>query len=299
MALLRLVALIVLIFAGSNVALADERYAPLAQMPFEINENGAPMIAAQVNDEGPFYFVLDTGATGTTIRPPLVARLRPPKMARELRGLQGMGGETIADLYRLDSIAYGPLRAENILAPLFEQPKLRWREAAGVAGIDILRGHAVEFDFPARALRLHRRFSGGRGWRRVASRFNKAGYAFIPFSVNGISGEGFLDTGAATTILNPAFAGALGLRPGDPRLTRTASVGGIEGARIPLYAGPTARMSLGGRPLPSAPPQFADLPIFDHLAPPGGRLAILGSDLLAHARFVIDYPGRAVWLHTP
>jgi predicted aspartyl protease len=294
-----LFAALLLWLCGFGLAKADERYAPLAQMPFELAETGAPLIAAQVNGEGPFYFVLDTGATGTTIRPPLVARLNPPKMAGAAQGLQGMGGAIDADLYRLDSVAYGPLRAENILAPVFELPRLRWREAAGVAGIDILRGHAVEFDFPARAIRLHRGFQGGRGWRRVSARFNRAGYAFVPFSVNGIAGEGFLDTGAATTILNPAYARALGLRAGDPRLRRTASVGGVEGARIPLFAGPQARMSIGGRSLKPAPPQFAELPIFARLAPPGGRIAIVGSDLLAGVRFVIDYPGRAVWFHGP
>jgi predicted aspartyl protease len=296
---LRVFALLLWVFAVCNVVIADERYAPLAQMPFELAETGSPVIAAQVNDQGPFWFVLDTGATGTTIRPPLVAQLKPPKMAGEMRGLQGMGGETSADLYRLDRIAYGPLRAENILVPVFELPRLRWREAAGVAGIDILRAHAVEFDFPARALRLHRGFGGGRGWARVPARFNRGGYAFVPFSVNGITGEGFLDTGAATTILNPAYARALGLRPGDPRLTRTASVGGVEGARLPLFAGPPARMTLGGQALPTQPPQFADLPIFGRFTRPGGRMAIVGSDVLAKVRFVIDYPGQAVWFHAP
>jgi predicted aspartyl protease len=296
---LRVFAVLLWFFAVFGVAIADERYAPLAQMPFEISETGSPIIAAQVNDQGPFWFVLDTGATGTTIRPPLVAQLNPPKMAGEMRGLQGMGGETSANLYRLDSIAYGPLRAEGILAPVFELPRLRDREAAGVAGVDILRAHAVEFDFPARALRLHRGFRGGRGWTRIAARFNRGGYAFVPFSVNGITGEGFLDTGAATTILNPAFARALGLKVGDPRLSRTASVGGVEGARLPLFAGPPARMILGGQPMPVAPAQFANLPIFGRFTSPGGRMAIVGSDLLAKVRFVIDYPAEAVWFHGP
>lgn len=283
----------------SNAARGDERYAPSAQMPMDIAETGSPVIPAQVNGRGPFWFLLDTGATGTTIRPPLVATLSLPKMAAQVTGLQSMGGTLSADLYRLERINYGPLESLNPLTPSFDRPVMRSHPLSGVAGIDLLRAHAVEFDFPARAIRMHRGFQGGRGWRQMPSRFNEAGYAFVPYSVNGVMGEGFIDTGAASTILNGAFVTALGFAPGGQGIHKAALVGGVEGARIPLYATPNAAMTLGPVTLPPQPAQFADVPIFARLGAPGARVAILGADILSKQRFVIDYPGRAVWIYAP
>jgi predicted aspartyl protease len=285
------------LFLSLPAVQADERYAPLAQMPMEISDNGSPLIPAQVNRDGPFWFLLDTGATGTTIRPPLVEKLGLQKMAAQVSGLQSMGGSLSADLYRVESIHYGPLEALNILAPSFERPVSKSHQLHGVAGIDILRRYAVEFDFAARSIRLHDGFRGGRGWVRVPSRFNRSGYAFVPFSVNGVGGEGFIDTGAASTILNPMFGHALGFKAGGPGTHVTAYVGGVEGARIPLHATGKSRFAIGPVTLPERPANFADLPIFARLGPPGARTAILGSDILKNRRFVVDYPGKSVWFH--
>lgn len=290
-------ALLSFLFLASLSARADERYAPLAQMPMDLADTGSPVVPAQVNARGPFWFLLDTGATATTIKPHLVLTLKLPKMAAQVSGLQSMGGSLSADLYRLDSIHYGPLEARNTLSPSFERPNLRSHPIMGVAGIDILRGHAVEFDFKARTIRLHKGFRGGRGWVRMTARFNTNGYAFIPYSVGGVDGEGFIDTGAVSTILNSAFVKALGHAPDGTGLKKTALVGGIEGARIPLYATPPKTMSLGSIKLPDSAAQFADVPIFSRLGPASRPLAILGSDILVRQRFVIDYPSQAVWWH--
>jgi predicted aspartyl protease len=276
---------------------ADERYSPLAQMPMDISASGCPVIPAQVNGKGPYWFLLDTGATSTTIRPQLAAALGLPKMAAQISGLQSMGGTMSADLYRVESINYGPMEAKNVLAPMFTLPESRSHPLMGVAGIDILRGHAIEFDFVQRTIRLHQGFRGGRGWVRSPARFSKSGYAFVPFSVNGISGEGFLDTGATSTILSPAYAAALGHAAHGAGVSQGGFIGGVEGARIPLYATPKMKHALGPRAVPDRPALFADLPIFARLGPPNARVAILGADILHKHRFVVDYPGQAVWWH--
>jgi predicted aspartyl protease len=281
----------------SPAARASETYAPLAQLPMDISATGTPVIPAQVNGEGPFWFLLDTGATSTTIRPQLVEKLGLPKMAAQVTGLQSMGGTMSADLYRVESIHYGPLEARNVLSPMFERPASRSHPLYGVAGIDILRGHAVEFDFSKKAIRLHREFRGGRGWVRLPARFSRKGYAFVPFSVNGVEGEGFLDTGATSTILNATFFAALGLAKDTPGISSRSQIGGIEGARIPLYSTLRTKQFLGPVAMPDRRVHFAELPIFDRLGRPGARVAILGADVLADQRFVVDYPSKSVWWH--
>jgi predicted aspartyl protease len=288
-----------LIFAAlfwlSAGAIADERYAPLAQMPMQMSDTGVPVIPAQVNRQGPFWFLLDTGATATTIRPPLVQSLNLPKMAAQVTGLQSMGGTLSADLFRLDSIHYGPLEARNVLSPSFERPILRSHPVMGVAGIDILRAHAVEFDFKANAIRMHQGFRGGRGWVQLPTRFGPGGYAFVPYEVGGVLGEAFIDTGATSTILNGAFVMALGLSTESAGVKNVGFIGGVEGARIPLYRSAAYRQTLGRARLPERAIQFADLPIFARLSPAGTRTAILGADMLRKQRFVMDYPGKSVW----
>lgn len=291
---MRLVFLAVLFWLSTS-AQADERYAPLAQMPMQLSDAGIPVIPAQVNKQGPFWFLLDTGATGTTIRPPLVQALSLPRMAAQVTGLQSMGGTLSADLFRVDSIHYGPLEARNILSPSFERPTMRSHPLMGVAGIDILRAHAVEFDFKAKTIRMHQGFRGGRGWTPLPTRFGPGGYAFVPYEVGGVLGEAFIDTGATSTILNAAFVKALGLSTGAPDVKDIGFIGGVEGARIPLYRSAKLKQRLGAARLPDRPVQFADLPIFARLSPEGSRTAILGADILRAQRFVVDYPAKSVW----
>ena len=208
-----------------------------------------------------------------------------------LAALAGLVGSARAD-ERYAPLAQMPL---NILAPSFERPNLRSHPVQGVAGIDILRGYAVEFDFKARTIRLHDGFRGGRGWVRLPTRFNASNYAFVPYSIDGVGGEAFIDTGATSTVLNATFVKALGLDPNGKDARKVGFIGGVEGARIPLYVTPAYRQALGPVRLPHRGANFADLPIFARLSPPGTRAAILGADVLRAQRFVVDYPGRSVW----
>src|SRR3546814_16344438 len=71
---------LVALLGGSFVApstMAAEQGAPTC-LPIEAGDDGTPIIRANINGAGPFAFVPDTAASGTTIDPARAAPLAPP-----------------------------------------------------------------------------------------------------------------------------------------------------------------------------------------------------------------------------
>ena len=105
------------------------------EMAFELaGPNGAAlMVPVHVNGEGPFRFVLDTGATITCVE-----------------------GTTRMRLVRLDSLRVGGARAEGITACALDLAHTAaiGVEIEGLLGLDFLRSYRVTLDFDRQVLLL-------------------------------------------------------------------------------------------------------------------------------------------------
>src|SRR5438128_1067521 len=77
--------------------------APDGCLAVEIGDGGSPVVRATVTDQGPFDFVLDTAASGTTLDETTAARLGLTRdTATETA--EGLGGPTDVHLYRVPSL---------------------------------------------------------------------------------------------------------------------------------------------------------------------------------------------------
>jgi predicted aspartyl protease len=268
----------------------------------EIGDGGSPVIATTVNGAGPFWFVFDTGASGSTLLPPILTQLTLPPLPKGFDEVSTAGGSSRSvNFFRVDSLRAGPLFAARVPAPLFQQPVFKSHTLAGVAGVDMARDHAVEFDLAARVMRVHATgFRGGPGWTRVPSRYDaKAGAFFIGFTVNGVDGEGFIDTGAQRTILGPRFVRALGWHTDTTGRRAVGSAAGAEGKPVPIFMRRVDGFALGSRAFPAGSVLFGDLSHFQRMEQRGANAAIIGMDFLGRMRFLIDYPRKAVWMYSP
>src|SRR5438128_1626671 len=85
----------------------------MSSVPFRLTGSAQPLaiVQAHVNDQGPFEFILDTGAGTTIVDPPLAERLRLDTGERKMA--RGAGGEAETHLAVLETIRVGSARLER------------------------------------------------------------------------------------------------------------------------------------------------------------------------------------------
>lgn len=128
------------------------------EVPFELvpPNDAAIIVPVKINGQGPFKFVLDTGATFTCIDQKLVDQL---KLA-EWRGPLGIGviqpTEGAVKLVSLDTFEVGNVKATEMKACAIDLSRLPMGglDARGLVGLNFLKSFQVRIDFKKRILRL-------------------------------------------------------------------------------------------------------------------------------------------------
>lgn len=280
---------------GLAIAAPARAEEPAACLPIEIGDEGTPIIRAKVNDQGPFAFVLDTAASGSTIDPARAAQIGLPRDAKTEQA-QGMGGGVAVHFHRVRSIEAGPVLLRDVVVPSLPAPSFDSHDVAGLAGVDLLADRLTIWMPGTGCVRIGP--GGARAvsaeWRPVAAKWLQPWKIMLPVRIGNASGWGLLDTGAQYTTLNPAFARRAGLDPG--RLRPGGSIEGIDGRPLPLLQGEAADIAVGPWQWRRRAVRVGALPVFDRLAGAGDMLAILGMDWLAQEGFAVDYRSQSVWL---
>ncbi|GAA2099317.1 retropepsin-like aspartic protease [Actinomadura alba] len=141
-------------------ALGDSRMArPRAEGGFTVpirvvTERGATIVFVQVmvNGRGPFDFILDTGASSSSVDRSLVQQLQLPPTGATAH-VQGIAGEALAPVVRIRVWTLGGQVLRSRAMPVFELGDSR---VAGLLGSDELRRFgAVTVDYRRQRLTLH------------------------------------------------------------------------------------------------------------------------------------------------
>ena len=128
------------------------------QVNFELAapNDAAIIVPVKINGQGPYRFVLDTGATFTCIDQKLVDQLKLP----EWRGQFGIGvlqpTEGAVKLVSLDTFEVGNVKATDMKACAIEFSRLQTGglDARGLVGLNFLKSFQVRIDFKKKVLRL-------------------------------------------------------------------------------------------------------------------------------------------------
>ena len=128
------------------------------EVAFELSGPGgaALMVPVYVNGQGPFRFVLDTGATLTCVDQQIAARLELPQ-ARGVTGVgAGVGSSGRMQIVRVDSVRLGAARAEELMACALDLQHTGsvGLEIDGLLGLNFLRAFRVTIDFEREILLL-------------------------------------------------------------------------------------------------------------------------------------------------
>ena len=249
------------------------------------------LLPVQVNDQGPFDFILDTGA-GTSLLSSGLAKQLAINLIGSKEG-QSAGGKVAVSLGRVNSLAVGGIRLENVDVGIVDLAHIGETIGAkidGDLGYNFLRHFRVTIDYRDCELRLDdpKRVGSFRSARaQVPIRLAHPAKPLILVDVHA-NGRGpfqfAIDTGTSTSAITPELAKQLGV-VGSPIGPVTTG-----GAHVAVTAGALKSFTVGKAKIDNMAVVVADF--FTMLSEAvGAKLdGIVGYNFLRDYKVVIDYP---------
>lgn len=287
-------------------AAAQDPLDPLADdQPIQLLSNLFTRVGAavSVNGNGPFTFVIDTGAGTTSIADTLADRLQLPPMASVL--VHGITEARVTRSVAVNRLQLSGLGFRSLSCPVFPRDQLG---ADGLIGLDVLDRFRLKFNVERRTASLNVRglsirmggdmVTGSRlrreGMRSVRGRFGQM--IMTQISVDGQPTAAFIDSGAQYSIGNMALRQAASARRRDGgRVARQVPLYGVTGQSLSADLAMIDDLRFGPQRLGPTPMLFADLHCFDTLGLSGRPALLIGADLLGRFREVtLDFPGNLV-----
>lgn len=244
--------------------------------------------AVMLNGQGPFQFVVDTGANQSVISQEVAQQLGLPAAgAVELHGVAGIDTVPTAVATRFE---IGARRYDNVRMPVIPEASIG---AAGIIGVDLLKKSRVQLNFGAHELNISPSAPFSFDPFAVVVRARRRGgqLLIVDTDLAGIRVDAFLDTGAQRSIGNKALLDLATLRMPQSKFFDVA-ITSVTGRTIQGQLANIPVMRVGHVRLVNLALTFADLHIFQiwNLETPA---ILLGMDALGtFDRVSLDF-GRA------
>lgn len=184
--------------------------------PSQQDFRGRIVAPVYVNGQGPFRFIVDTGANRSVLSPRLVERLG--LTARGESAVHTIHGETQAPLVAVQSLRYGELALPSDELPMMGGGVLAGEH--GLLGVDGLRERRLRIDFESSCIEILPSRAAGplRGWVRLDGEIRFGHLLLVRGAIRGLRVNILIDTGSDTSLANTALAEALRTRMRAPIL---------------------------------------------------------------------------------
>ncbi len=246
-------------------------------------------IPVTLNGQGPFPFVIDTGADRTVISAELARSLNLPQ--GPLVSVTNSGGVDAAPTALIAALQVGGRSGGPVEAPVLSAVNLG---ALGMLGIDVLKDRHIVLDFNTRRLTSTESqgppTEAGAIVVRGKSRFGQL--ILMDATVRGVPVLVILDSGAQNSVGNLALESVLRAvqGPADPRLAKVVSV---TGRTTPASFRDIADARVGALVIHNMPLAFADLHTFHRFGLVDQPAMLLGMDVLKLCgRVTVDFKRR-------
>jgi hypothetical protein len=270
---------------------------PLFAAPTRLDRIGRVMAEVMVNGRGPFRFVIDTGASRSTLAPHLAKSLGLTKAGRNVM-LNGVTGVAEVPTVIVDTLDVGALQFKNQHLPvIFTSIMGNADGILGVAGFDDQR---IDVDFkrdrvtvlPSNGRRPH--------YSLVTTRVERNDNGLMIFDVRigrRIKAKAVLDTGAERTLGNLALQRALN----NGRKNREPVSAVVHGATPDIADGDVQEIkqaNIGDMTLTNLEVIFADFHVFKLWGLDQQPAMLIGMDMIGVLeRLVIDYRRNEVSMY--
>ena len=168
---------------------------------------GRAVALIRINGQGPFRFIIDTGANRSVLSQALATRLG---LAHTGEGVvHSIDGAELARLVNVESLSFGALRLSGGDTPVLDGPMLDGEH--GLLGVDGMAGRLLHVDFTRRCVEIYE--SGAQlpmqGWLSVPARMRFGSLLMVPGEIVGVRVNVLIDTGSNISLANGRFRDAL------------------------------------------------------------------------------------------
>jgi len=270
---------------------------PTAAIALKIDESERYTVPVRINGQGPFRFIIDTGADRSVISDKVAARLglvaNGQVAIHSMSGLNTVGSVTLATLQPAPGVI-----VRNIETPILSEGDLG---AEGLLGVDSLQGQEIVLDFTAKTMEVRpasKRYAPqpkedhGAIIIYARSRFGQlilvdSDYHDLPIRV-------VLDTGGEVSVANSALR-RLVHQAGHGYDVQPVSILSVVGKSVPADYSQLDEIHIGKIGLEHTPVAFADVHPFDRFGLTHQPAMLLGMDMMRlFRRVTIDFANRRV-----
>jgi predicted aspartyl protease len=256
------------------------------------------LLPVSVNGQGPFEFILDTGA-GTSLLSPELAHKIGAKIIGAKEG-QSAGGKVSVSLAKVDSLAVGDTRRDDVdvgIVDLSHIGKAIGAKIDGDLGYNFFNRFQITIDYQNCEIRFEDPkpvgYFGASARAEIPLRLANPAKPLILVDtyLNGLGPFQFaVDTGTSTTAIAPELAKQLGLA------TSSIAPGTTGGAHVAVTASTLQSFAAGSAKVDDMAIVVADF--FSMLSQAvGAKLdGIVGYNFLRNYKVVIDYPNEILRL---
>jgi predicted aspartyl protease len=248
-------------------------------------------VAVRIDGNGPYRFVVDTGADRTVLATDVAADLGLLHGERVM--MEGVVRAVATDTVTLRELSFGSVTCKRLVVPVLPRTML---EADGYLGLDTLDRHRVTLDFKHHTLQVtepRSRFSAF--WvRQNEARVRASGTAghlrAVDCKVDGVAATAFIDTGAEVSAGNSALLAAL--KSGAPAryALDTVPLTDITGGKIVGNLTTVSKIRLMDLEFTDCPLVIADFQIFDVWGLRQKPALLIGMNFLRQfSKISIDY----------
>ena len=303
-------AAIAVMWSGCGLAHPLSGVEPEEWVPYRLDYRGWVTVNATVNGDGPNDFIVDSGATITSVFANLAAKQNFQPANRGPIRILGLASAEALPAYNLGEITVGDLKLQDhigVILPDWDPPNT---PPQGVIGLDLLTRHTVMIDeeesrlkFFARGVTPERRTSG---WSRTKLEPLEVADQSTPLYKVNVNVRGFnipcvVDLGASGTIFNgPAFramtSGVRINRYGLRSSTAASHLNDVFDNTSTAKAAKISNLKIGSARWRNMTFLVYDAEVFRELGAGGTPFCLVGMDLFADRSIIFDFENEQFYI---
>jgi predicted aspartyl protease len=279
--------------AAPPIELPDEDQ-PRTELSTSRDRNEHMLAPVSINDQGPFNFLLDTGANISCVSHRLMERL-------ELTSIESAAVHTVVGVRQrpivtLDRLQVGPRDRRKVRAPALP---IKGPEVDGILGVDWLKGQRLVLDFRNHRLEITRSQQDESEAGKVVvvpARRRHGQLTIVDADLGGKRISAIIDSGAQGTLCNRWLRDLVRAQEARAGKTEAPSYVQMETLAGEKFGGEAIFLPflrLGGLHLGNVPVTYADMHVFDIWGLKDTPALVIGMDLLSQFEQVALDFGRS------